>query len=107
MLIKITFRKQSEIQNYFEEQGNCIVQKMSPDHNTPKGKGWLKWTTNYPQPQWSPFLFVKLYKPHSPRLTPQRELNEGIKYGERNVEKEKYSSLTKGATLQKISKRTY
>ena len=50
MLIKITFRKQW-ISKLFWEQGNCTVPQMSPDHNTPKGKEWLKRTTNYPRPQ--------------------------------------------------------
>ena len=46
----------SEFQNYFGEQGNCTVPQMSADHNTPKGKGWLKRTTNYPRPQMNPLL---------------------------------------------------
>ena len=54
--LKFILLENSEFQNYFEEQGNCIVQQMSPDHNTPKGKGWLKRTTNYPRPQMNPLL---------------------------------------------------
>ena len=61
MLTEITFRKQSEIQNYFGEQGNCTAPQMSPDHKyTPKGKGWLKWTKNYPRPQKIPILVCLL-----------------------------------------------
>ena len=79
MFIKMNFRKQSEIQNYFGEQGTVQYHKWAP---STKGKGWLKWTTSYPRPQMIPSLAFlalwKFYQPHSPRLTPQ--LNEEIKY---------------------------
>ena len=30
--------------------------KWAPEHNTPKRKGWLNRTTNYPRPQMNPLL---------------------------------------------------
>ena len=82
MFIKITLRKQSEIQNYFGEQGNCTAPQMSPDRKTPKGKGWLKWTTNYPRPQMIPIiLFARCWKLFSASLT-LTDSSEGVEWGD-------------------------
>ena len=73
---------------------------MSPDHNTPKGQRMAKTDHKLsPIPNEPPsclFGSGNFYYPHSLQLTPQRELNEDIKYGERNDEEQKYGSLTKG-----------
>ena len=83
MLIKlITFRKQSEIQNYF--WGNCTANEPLPQN--PKKERIAKMdhklfsTPNDPH---SCLLGAgNFFQPQSPRLTPQRELNEEIKNGD-------------------------
>ena len=83
MLIKITFRKQSEIQNYFGELYST-TNEPRPQH--PKRKRMAKMDyklSSTPNDPHSCLLGAgNFFQPHSPRLTLQRELNEEIKYGD-------------------------
>ena len=83
MLIKITFRKQSEIQNYFGELYST-ANEPRPQH--PKRERMAKMDhklSSIPNDPHSCLLGAgNFFQPHSPRLTPQREVNEEIKYGD-------------------------